>query len=235
MPGDRCRVFVQEAVGSQERVLFSELDHQLKKSEYLCIFLCQFPVKPSDFVVLTIGVVVTVLCACYFVSGQEHRDPVGDKHQRGKVLYLLSAQTVYFGGPGGTFPATVPTEVFIRAVSVVLAVVFIVFAIVSYKVVKGKAVVAGNEVYAVPGFTIALFVHLRRAHQACDNGLDHAGFSPNESPYVVAELAIPLGPPSPVGKRPHLIQPGGIPGLCDQLGVGQDRVGGYTLQQRRVS
>ena len=36
------------------------------------------------------------------------------------------------------------------------------------------------------------------------------------------------------GNRAHLIQAGGVPGFGDQLGIGQHRIVGHALQQRRV-
>ena len=74
----------------------------------------------------------------------------------------------------------------------------------------------------------------RRCRPGAWRGRRHAGVAAHEAAHVVAELAVPLGPALTGGERAHLVEAGGVPGLGDELGVGEHRILGDALEHRRV-
>ena len=56
----------------------------------------------------------------------------------------------------------------------------------------------------------------------------------HKRPDIVTELAVPFRPAAEVRESPHLVKSCGVPGLCNQLGVGQNRVSGNPFQQGRI-
>ena len=48
----------------------------------------------------------------------------------------------------------------------------------------------------------------------------------HERPYIITESAVPLCPTMMSGKAPYLVQASCIPGLCNNFGVGKNRVFG---------
>src|SRR5262249_28752638 len=52
----------------------AELDHAFPEAVQIAVPFYQRPIKPTDFVVLAVGVVVALLCTSYLVSSNEHRD-----------------------------------------------------------------------------------------------------------------------------------------------------------------
>ncbi|WP_157467727.1 hypothetical protein [Edaphobacter aggregans] len=120
----------------------SECDHASEETEYVLIRLQLTPVKPSRFVVLVIGIVVTELGVHEFVPCPEHWDPIRQKQQTAKVFNLLSAEREHLGRYGFIpFMTTVPTVVFIHSILIVVTILRIVFAVIGDKVIQGEAVV----------------------------------------------------------------------------------------------
>ena len=82
------------------------------------------PIKPTDLVVLTVGVVVALLCATDFVTHQNHRHSERKQVDGQEVLDLSASQRLDARLIGLAFDSTVPTAVVVAAVAIVLAVVF---------------------------------------------------------------------------------------------------------------
>ncbi len=80
----------------------------------------------------------------------------------------------------------------------------------------------------------AAVVEVVAAAEPRGQGRGHARVAPPEPPDVVAITAVPVRPAALPGKCPDLVEPGGIPGLGDQLGVAEQRVLGDPLDDRRL-
>src|SRR5262245_105159 len=121
---------------------------------------------------------------------------------------------------GGTFDAVVTAVVVVVAVPVVLAVIEIVLALVAHQVVEREAVVGGDEIDTVIRPAAARLVKIAGACESRGHGAGHAVIAAPETADVVAVMSIPLGPPLR-GEGADLERAGRVPGLGDDLGVGQ--------------
>src|SRR4051794_1917637 len=140
----------EKSVPSQDRILMPKVRKALDEmNQGLALFL-QLPVDPAYLVVLTVSIVVAALCTAEFVAGKHHRRALR-KEQRGQhVAYLPLAQVVDCRIIGRPFESAVPRTIIGTAVVVILAVRFVVFLVVSNKIVQCEAVVSRDEVDAGP-------------------------------------------------------------------------------------
>ena len=138
------------------------------------------------------------------------------------------------GSSAGTFHAAIPTVVGVAAVGVIVAVRQVVLLVVRDQIVQREAIVAGHEVDAVIRLARAGQIEVGTSQQARRQRRSHSGVTLHELANVVAKHAVPLRPASPGRQRAHLVKPGCIPGLGNQLGIGQHRIVGQALQQRRI-
>ena len=104
------------------------------------------PVKPRGFVVLAVGVVVSVLASAELVSAQKHRNSLRKHQERDEILYLPLAQGLDLGVGAFALKAVVVGIVVVASVSVLLAVFVVVLSVVAYDIVHRKAVVAGDVI-----------------------------------------------------------------------------------------
>jgi hypothetical protein len=93
--------------------------------------------------------------------------------------------------------------------------------------------VGGDEVDAVVGASVAVLVEVAGAGQPRGQRADHVRIAPPEPPQIVAIATVPFGP-AQVGERAHLVGPDRVPGLGDDLGIGQQRVFGNGLDHGRI-
>src|SRR5215211_2332075 len=110
-----------------------QLSRELKK---LILLFVTLPVKPTNVVVLTIGVVVTVLRPTPLISAAEHRHALGKKQCREKIAALAVAQHVNLRIIGRTFDAAIPRLIIVVAVVVLVVVQLVVFFVVTDQVVQ---------------------------------------------------------------------------------------------------
>ena len=129
-------------------VLTAEMDDLFEVAEDVGVLLQIVPVKPGDFVVLTIGIVIAFLGVAHLVARQDHRDALTHHQHRDGVLHLLVAQAVDIGIICFSFAATVPAVIMVLAVAVVLTVGFIVFVVIRHEVHHREPVVGCDEVDA---------------------------------------------------------------------------------------
>ena len=87
----------------------------------------------------------------------------GQQQQREEVPALTIAQRLYRRIIARTLHATVPAQIVVGAVAVVLAIGFVVFKIVREQIVQGEAVMAGYEVDALLRLTLRAPVDVRAA------------------------------------------------------------------------
>src|SRR5215472_5266187 len=129
--------------------------------------LCeQRPVKPTDLVVLAVGVVVTVLSTPHFVAHQNHRQTQRKHRHCQQVLYLAISQRLHRGILCRTLDTPVIASVVVSSVTVVLTVRLVVLLTVRDEIVQRKAVVTSNEIDACFGRASLMTVNLRATEQA---------------------------------------------------------------------
>ena len=96
--------------------------------------LIPVPVRPADFIILAVGVVVSVLRPAVFVSPAEHGYALRQKKRSQKVALLSPAKGVYLLIFRRPFSAAVPRSVVVVAVLIVLAVGVIVLVVVGNQI-----------------------------------------------------------------------------------------------------
>ena len=129
-------------------MFFSQLHQFSRELKKLILLFVTLPVKPTDVVVLTIGVVVAVLCPTPLISAAEHRHALGKKQCREKIAALPVAQHVNLRLIGRTFDAAIPRLIIIVAVAVFVVVQLVVFFVVADQVVQCESIMGCNEVDA---------------------------------------------------------------------------------------
>ena len=146
------------------------------------------PVEPARFIVLGIGIVVAALASPSFVAHEDHRHANGKDGDGEKILHLPIAQLLYGRIVGWTFDAAIPAAIVIRAVSVVLAIGFIVLPVIGNKVVESEPVVAGHEIDALFCFTKIMPVDLGASYKAVCETACRALVTPEKAAEVIAEI-----------------------------------------------
>src|SRR5262249_20569465 len=92
------------------------------------------PINPTNFVILTIAVVVPILAVADFVAREQQRDPVRE-HEAGQLVApKLTPQREDRVIARGTFGPTVGAVVVVRAVVIMLAVCLVVLGLVADQV-----------------------------------------------------------------------------------------------------
>src|SRR3974390_251030 len=128
---------------------FPERDHLLKKAKNALIRLKLGPVKPPDFVILVVGIVVTELRVQEFITGPEHRDAIRQQEQTAEVLDLLSAKRHDVRRCSFVpFMTAVPTVILIHAVLIVMTVLPVVLLVVGNQVIERETIM---RIYIVHG------------------------------------------------------------------------------------
>ena len=104
------------------------------------------PVQPTDFIVLTIGIVVTALGVAHLVSRPDHRNSLCHKKHKDGIAPLTAAgsNNVFFAGR--SLHSVIAAEIPGSPVQIVLAVGFVVPVIVHKDIRKRKAVVAADKI-----------------------------------------------------------------------------------------
>src|SRR5215472_7331949 len=92
----------------KNRVFVSQLYQFSREFKKLILFFVTLPVKPTNFVVLTISVVVAILGPTPLISAAEHRYALGKKQCGEKIAPLTVAQCVDLRIIGWTFGAAIP-------------------------------------------------------------------------------------------------------------------------------
>ena len=159
---------------------------------------------------------------------------MADEEQGEGIFGAAQAHGVDGGVVGRTFEAAIPREVVVAAVGVAFAVLEVVFFFVREKVGQGVAVVASDEVDRGGGLASALAVEIGRPENALDHFADGIVVAAEEAAGGVAEFAVPFHPATVVGEVADLVESAGIPGLGDELAVGEEGVVGDGFEERRV-
>ncbi len=118
------------------------------------------------------------------------------------------------------------------AVPVVLAVGLVVLVVVRHQVVQGEAVVAGDEVDGGQRPPPVVLVQVGGAGQPGGELRERARLAAPQVPHGVAVLAVPLGPQR--REVAHLVAAlAHVPGLGDQLHLGDHRILLHQVEERR--
>jgi len=176
----------------------AERDHALEEAENVAVLGKQVPIEPGSLIILVPRVVVTVLGVHELVARTEHRSPVRDHQDREEVFDLLFSQLHNLRWHALiALPSTVPAQVVVGTIVVIMAVGEVVLVVVRDQIIKAKPVVRSNIVDALRRVVGVIEVVRKQvaatiepshevAHLAC--------VSFDESANVVAELAVPLAP-----------------------------------------
>src|SRR5205823_692391 len=97
----------------KDRMFVPQLDELLREFHQLFLLVVALPRKPVQLVVLTIGVIVSLLGSREFVAAQKHRDTLRQKERRQKIPALPASQFVDFWIVGRSFRAAVPRVVIV--------------------------------------------------------------------------------------------------------------------------
>src|SRR5215470_14070373 len=125
MPGDvQPTAFLVdiEGVTAEQRMRPPKPDEMLEKPEQVGMRIEEAPIDPTNFIVLTVGVVVATLRAPELIPGQNHGGAGGEQENGRKVPHLPLTQPDDLRSLGWALPAAVPAQVIITTVGVPLAV-----------------------------------------------------------------------------------------------------------------
>src|SRR4029077_2815945 len=150
-----------------------------------------------------------------------------------KVLHLPVSELLHSGIIAGTFNAAVPASVVVRAVTVVFAVCFVVLLVIRDEVVQCEAVMTRHIVNTLLNLAFFMTVNCGATEQAVSKPSHRSLFPTKKAPHVVSEPSVPLLPTVP-DEVADLVEPGGVPGLGNELAAGERRVGFNVPQYRRM-
>ena len=126
----------------------------------------QLPVIPGDLVVLAVAVVVATLRAADFIAAADHGNALRQDQRCQKVTRLPLTQIINLSVVGWTFRAHVPAIVVVCAVGVVVAVAFVVLAVVAHQIGEGEAVMRRDEIDGRVGLAAVALVKIARSGDA---------------------------------------------------------------------
>src|SRR5690606_12618873 len=134
---------------------------------------------------------------------------------------------------GRSFGTPVVAEVVVMAVAVFFAICLVVLAVVAYDIHQREAVMRGDEVDARPRPATTPVKNIARGRKPGREALHAAVIALPEGADGVAILIVPLGPAGRMVAKLIAIRPD-IPGLGDQLHLGEDRVLPHSLEEHGV-
>src|SRR5213594_400373 len=208
---------------AKRRMILSEFDHSPPEAVYVLVLSHQSPIKPTDLVVLTVGVVVPLLRAPDFISPKDHRYTPREHENRSEIFDLTLTQRFDRRIGCVALDSAIPAQVVIDAVAIVFPVPLVMFCVIGNQIVQRKTIVAGNEVDAVDGELAALLIKIGAPSQPAGDGTHDSRISFHKSADIIAVSAIPLGPPI-TREMSDLVQSCGIPCLCDHFRICQDLI-----------
>ena len=123
-----------------------------------------FPVCPSNRIVLTPGIIVSVLRIAEFVPSVDHRSSLAEQEHKKCIFDLLIPHFFYSHLSGRAFQPAVPGIIILAAVLIVFSVFFIVTIIIGNCIIKGKTVLTCHIVdrsTCIPDMT-QMILHSRK-------------------------------------------------------------------------
>src|SRR5258706_1618575 len=147
--GPRPRI-LEEGAAAQRRVRLAGADQAGDGAQGVGGLLAPRPVQPAHLAVQAVGVVVAALGAAELVAPLDHGDALGEQEEGHEVAHLAPAQGHDLRVRGRPLLPAVPRQVVVVPVGVGLAVLPVALLVVAHEGLEGEAVVAGEEVDAVP-------------------------------------------------------------------------------------
>ena len=190
------------------------------------------PIDGARRVVLGVGVVVAALAEAELRAHAEHRRPARGEQKRQQIALVARARFDDRRIVARPLDAVVPAVVVVRAVAIVLAVGFVVLALVGDKVAKREAVMDDDEIDA-RGRRRGAREHVARTrHSGCDLAAQSRVAAP-EAARGVAKAVVPVGE---CGRElaEAIAARADVPGLGDEARLGEYRIGGERLEERRL-
>src|SRR5262245_34785544 len=191
------RVVLEERPPPERGMGLAEAQEAGHEAEEVPLPLSEAPVHPPRLVVVAVRVVVAALRAEELVAPQDHGHALRHEEERQEVAGLALAEGDDLRFLRLALLAAVPGEVLAVAVAIALAVLQVVLLVVAHEVAQGEPVVAGHEVHAVPGSPPGAAVEVGAPREARREVGHHARVALHEAAQLVAELPVPLRPPSP--------------------------------------
>ena len=105
------------------------MDHGTDKFEKSHAVRRYIPIQPGQFVVLAVGVIVSLLGMADFIPGQHHRYAGGEEQSRHEVSFLLGPQGDDRLVIGRSLGTAIPAVIVVRAVLVVFTIGVVVFSL----------------------------------------------------------------------------------------------------------
>ena len=128
------------------RMLSSESSHLLYKLDFPMVGFLIFPIKPAGGVILTVGVIITVLGISHLIPRPQERYPLGQKQHHDTVPEPLASLAVHVCLTGRSLHAAVTAEVPVTAIQIVLSVRLIVLVIVHKQICQRKTIISRYEI-----------------------------------------------------------------------------------------
>src|SRR4051794_11652016 len=212
-------------------MLFSELYQSSRELKKLILLFVTFPVKPTEFVVLTISIVITLLCPTPFISAAEYRHPLGKKQCGEKIAALPVAQIINLRIIARTFNAAIPRLIIVIAVAIFVVVQFVVLFVVADQVDQCKSIVDCNEVDARVRPSPVVLIEIGASGEPIGHVTNASFVAFPKAPDRVSVFPVPFRPRR--GKVADLVAAfSHIPRLCDQLHLRKHRVLLNYLEKR---
>lgn len=226
-----ARLGVGEHRVSQGLEAIAQGDHFGAEIEHFCGLRRFFPVDPRDFVVLAEAVVVAALRAPDFVAAEHHGGAARDEERGDEIFGALDSLAHDDGIVCFPFDAEVRARVVFHAVSVLLTVSLVVLVEIAAEVAEREAVMRRDEIDALRGVGLVC----ESVFAACYAAREREGgvvVTEPEAACVIAEFAVPFGPC--FREAADLVEPAGIPCLCDELASAQDGIVGDIAEQPEI-
>ena len=110
-------------------MIFTQLNNAPRKSYKLLIFFRKVPVYPGNLVVLTVRIVVSVLRAAEFITGNHHRNALRKHQAQDIILYFLKTELFYLRINRNSLKTVVVAVIVICSVTVVFTVFVVVLSV----------------------------------------------------------------------------------------------------------
>src|SRR5437773_2169588 len=158
----------------------------------------QLPVKPTQFIVLAVRIIVPPLCPADLIASTDHRHPLRKHQGRQHIAFLTISKFDNSRIVGWPFDSAVPTEVVVCPIAVVLAVALVMFLVVRGQVVQSEPVVRGHKVDARVRAPPTSIIEIAAAGETISQ-LGHLSSVPLPvAPDGISVLSVPL---SPTGRK----------------------------------
>src|ERR1700722_19308884 len=107
------RPALKKMPATKNGMALAQIYHALNECQKIAVLRLQIPLQPANFVVLTVGVIVSVLRMAHSISGIHHGHTLGEQERCHQIPLLLGPQGPNIGIGSGTFYTAIPTPVIV--------------------------------------------------------------------------------------------------------------------------